>query len=220
MTHQEGIGSAFADLNALLIDVGPAAITEVFAALMNRDNKIEREQALKAESHQRSPDLQGYVNGFKAKALKTRVVEVNLRIPQTRGFRDDQGRPFYPRAFERGVRSERAIAMAEMYVRGSARGKSPRSSRSSVASKSPRRRSAALPPNSMSSSTTGETVPSAKSPTSSLTPGTRRCELMARSCPVPSLPRSVSAPTASRRSSDVASPSARYARLGQDLQNE
>ena len=50
MTHQEGIGSAFADLNALLIDLGPAAIAEVFATLMNRHTKIEREQALKAES--------------------------------------------------------------------------------------------------------------------------------------------------------------------------
>ena len=37
MTHQEGIGSAFTDLNALLIDLGPAAIAEVFATLMNRD---------------------------------------------------------------------------------------------------------------------------------------------------------------------------------------
>ena len=65
---------------------------------MNQDKKVEREQALEAESHQRSPDRQGYANGLKAKALKTRVGEVNLRISQTRGFRDDQGRPFYPRA--------------------------------------------------------------------------------------------------------------------------
>ena len=36
MTHQEGIGSAFADLNALLIDLGPAAIAEVFATLFAR----------------------------------------------------------------------------------------------------------------------------------------------------------------------------------------
>jgi transposase-like protein len=120
MTHQEGIGSTFADLNALLIDLGPAAIAEVFATLMNHAMQIEREQAIKAESHQRSPDRQGYANGFKPKSLKTRVGEVHLRIPQTRGYRDDQGRPFYPRALERGVRSERAmtLAIAEMYVQG------------------------------------------------------------------------------------------------------
>jgi len=120
MTHQEGIGSAFADLNALLIDLGPAAIAEVFATLMNHAMQIEREQALKAESHQRSPDRQGYANGFKPKSLKTRVGEVHLRIPQTRGYHDDHGRPFYPRSLERGVRSERAmtLAIAEMYVQG------------------------------------------------------------------------------------------------------
>ena len=50
MTHQEGIGSAFADLNALLIDLGPAAIAEVFATLMNLDKQTERELALRAES--------------------------------------------------------------------------------------------------------------------------------------------------------------------------
>jgi len=120
MTHQEGIGSPFADLNALLIELGPAAIADVFATLMNHAMQIEREQTLKAESHQRSPDRQGYANGFKPKSLKTRVGDVHLRIPQTRGYHDDQGRPFYPRSLERGVRSERAmtLAIAEMYVQG------------------------------------------------------------------------------------------------------
>jgi len=120
MTHQEGIGSPFADLNALLIELGPAAIADVFATLMNHAMQIEREQTLKAESHQRSPDRQGYANRFKPKSLKTRVGDVHLRIPQTRGYHDDQGRPFYPRSLERGVRSERAmtLAIAEMYVQG------------------------------------------------------------------------------------------------------
>ena len=83
-------------------------------------SQIEREQALMAESHQRSPERQGYANGFKAKTLKTRVGQVDLRIPQTRSYRDEHGRPFYPRSLERGVRSERAmtLAVAEMYVQG------------------------------------------------------------------------------------------------------
>ncbi|NBQ16465.1 MAG: hypothetical protein EBU31_18095, partial [Proteobacteria bacterium] len=59
-------------------------------------------------------------NGFKPKTLKTRVGRVDLRIPQTRDYRDENGRPFYPRSLERGVRSERAmtLAVAEMYVQG------------------------------------------------------------------------------------------------------
>ncbi|MSR27322.1 MAG: IS256 family transposase, partial [Planctomycetaceae bacterium] len=52
--------------------------------------------------------------------MNTRVGQLELRIPQTRGYREENGRTFYPKALERGVRSERAmiLAMAEMYVQG------------------------------------------------------------------------------------------------------
>jgi transposase-like protein len=45
---------------------------------------------------------------------------VRLRIPQTRDYHDEEGRPFYPKSLERGVRSERAmiLAVAEMYCQG------------------------------------------------------------------------------------------------------
>jgi putative transposase len=119
MTHQDEC-PAIDDLTALLIEHGPAAMASALATLMNHAMQIEREQVLKAESHQRTGDRQGYANGFKPKTLKTRVGQVALRIPQTRGYRDDNGRPFYPRSLERGVRSERAmtLAVAEMYVQG------------------------------------------------------------------------------------------------------
>ena len=119
MTHQDEC-PAIDDLTALLIEHGPAAMASALATLMNHAMQIEREQVLKAESHQRTSDRQGYANGFKPKTLKTRVGWVDLRIPQTRDYRDENGRPFYPRALERGVRSERAmtLAVAEMYVQG------------------------------------------------------------------------------------------------------
>jgi len=119
MTHQDEC-PAINDLTALLIEHGPSAMASALATLMNHAMQIEREQVLKAESHQRTGDRQGYANGFKPKTLKTRVGQVDLRIPQTRGYRDENGRPFYPRSLERGVRSEWAmiLAMAEMYVRG------------------------------------------------------------------------------------------------------
>jgi transposase-like protein len=105
---------------AVLIEHGPAAMASAFAAIMNLAMQIERQQALKAESHQRTDERQGYANGFKSKTMRTRVGEVSLRIPQTRGYHDDEGRPFYPKSLERGVRSERAmtLAVAEMYVKG------------------------------------------------------------------------------------------------------
>jgi transposase-like protein len=65
--------------------------------IMNCAMQIEREQTLKAESHQRTADRQGYANGFKPKTLRTRVGEVHLRIPQTRDYHDEEGRPFYPK---------------------------------------------------------------------------------------------------------------------------
>jgi len=119
MTHQDEC-PAIDELTALLIEHGPAAMATALATLMNHAMQIEREQVLQAESHQRTADRQGYANGFKPKTLKTRVGEIDLRIPQTRNYRDENGRPFYPKSLERGVRSERAmiLAMAEMYVQG------------------------------------------------------------------------------------------------------
>ena len=96
------------------------AMASACSIIMNCAMQIEREQTLKAESHQRTADRQGYANGFKPKTLRTRVGEVHLRIPQTRDYHDEEGRPFYPKSLDRGVRSERAmtLAVAEMYVQG------------------------------------------------------------------------------------------------------
>lgn len=119
MTHQED-SPVLDHVMAMLIEHGPGALANAFAIIMNLAMQIEREQTLKAESHQRTDQRQGYANGFKPKTLRTRVGEVPLRIPQTRGYHDEEGRPFYPKSLERGVRSERAmtLAVAEMYVQG------------------------------------------------------------------------------------------------------
>jgi len=119
MAHQDEC-SVLRDLVDLAMEHGPEAMAAAFASLMNHAMQIEREQVLKAESHQRAAGRQGYANGFKPKTLNTRVGKHDLRVPQTRGYHDGNGRPFYPKALDRGVRSERAmiLAMAEMYVQG------------------------------------------------------------------------------------------------------
>jgi len=119
MTHQEDC-PVLDHVMTLLIEHGPGAMANAFTIIMNLAMQIERQQTLKAESHQRTADRQGYANGFKPKTIRTRVGEVPLRIPQTRGYHDEDGRPFYPKSLERGVRSERAmiLAVAEMYCRG------------------------------------------------------------------------------------------------------
>ena len=119
MAHQSE-SALLRDLVDLAMEHGPGAMADAFASLMNHAMQIEREQVLKAESHQRTAGRQGYANGFKPKTLNTRVGKLDLRIPQTRGYQDGNGRPFFPKALDRGVRSERAmiLAMAEMYVQG------------------------------------------------------------------------------------------------------
>ena len=119
MTHQQN-STTLDQLMELLIQDGPDAMADAFTTLLNHAMRIEREQVLGAASHQRTDQRRGYANGFKPKTITTRVGELPLRIPQTRGYADEHGRPFYPNALERGVRSERALtlAIAEMYVQG------------------------------------------------------------------------------------------------------
>ena len=100
MTHQEE-SAVFEAVTAIMIEHGPAAMASACSIIMNCAMQIEREQTLKAESHQRTADRQGYANGFKPKTLRTRVGEVHLRIPQTRDYHDVEGRPFYPKSLDR-----------------------------------------------------------------------------------------------------------------------
>ena len=82
--------------------------------LVNEAMKIERSEVLGAQPYERTSERRGYANGFKPKTLATRIGQLELQVPQTRGVE------FYPQSLERGVRSERALklAVAEMYVQG------------------------------------------------------------------------------------------------------
>ncbi len=98
----------------LLIEHGFDGIADSIAILMNSAMQLERSRHLKAELYERNRARTGYANGYKPKTMNTRVGEVQLAIPQTRGT------DFYPQSLERGLRSERALklALAEMYVQG------------------------------------------------------------------------------------------------------
>ena len=87
---------------------------QLLEAVLNAVMKAERNKALGAAPYERSEERQGYANGFKDKRLNSRVGELELQVPQTRGV------PFYPNCIEKGLRSERALklAVAEMYLKG------------------------------------------------------------------------------------------------------
>ena len=93
---------------------GLEALPELIRVLLNEAMRLEREQHLGARHDERSPERQGYANGYKPKTVKTRVGEIQFQVPQVR-----QGH-FYPDALEKGLRSERALtlALAEMNVQG------------------------------------------------------------------------------------------------------
>jgi len=117
----EAIGSgSFQEILELLINHGFEGMARAIETLLNEAMKLQRSQVLGAQLYERTPERRGYANGYKPKTLTTRLGDLPLQVPQSRDYADEQGRPFYPSALERGVRSERALtlAIAEMYVQG------------------------------------------------------------------------------------------------------
>lgn len=68
-----------------------------------------------ADRHERTSGRAGHRNGYKPRSLKTRVGELSLQVPQSRGME-----PYSPMFFAKWQRSERAllVACAEMYFMG------------------------------------------------------------------------------------------------------
>jgi putative transposase len=102
------------DVQAKLIEQGLDFIPELIRILIDNAMVVERQRFLQAEPYQRTPERRGQANGFKQKTVATRIGAIPFSIPQVRDG------TFYPQALEKGVRSERALAisMVEMYVHG------------------------------------------------------------------------------------------------------
>jgi putative transposase len=90
------------------------ALPDLVRIMINTAMKVERQKHLGAGPYERTPERQGYANGFKDKTVATRVGKITFDIPQVRES------DFYPSSLEKGIRSERALklALAEMYVQG------------------------------------------------------------------------------------------------------
>jgi len=114
MAHRNN-DSKLDDVMELLIENGFEGFADVLRILLNEAMKIERNQALGAQLYERTDTRRGYANGYKPKAVDTRIGKLNVDVPQVRSEVD-----FYPSVLERGCRSERALklAIAEMYVKG------------------------------------------------------------------------------------------------------
>lgn len=113
MTHQFEFSQTH-DAVQLLAENGFEGMAHAMQLLINEAMKLQRQDYLGAGPYERSEERRSYANGYKPKAVNSRLGKLELQVPQTR---DSQ---FYPSVLERGERSERALklAIAEMYVQG------------------------------------------------------------------------------------------------------
>ena len=120
MAHHEEQPTAIESVLELLSEHGLGAMAEAMQTLLNEAMKLERSEFLRASPGERTDERTGHANGFKGKAMRTRIGELALRVPQVRALPGGESLGFYPRSLERGLRSERALklAIAEMYVQG------------------------------------------------------------------------------------------------------
>jgi len=102
------------DAYACLLANGLDGAGEALRILVNETSRIERAQHLQAMPYERSAQRVDQANGYKPKTMLTRMGEITFDVPQVRSG------GFYPRALERGRRSEQSVnlALAEMYVQG------------------------------------------------------------------------------------------------------
>ena len=113
MTYQEHF-TLPTELMEQVAEQGLEYIPELIRIVINSAMQVERQKHLGVGPYERSAERQGHSNGFKPKTVTTRIAPITFDIPQVR----EGG--FYPKALEKGLRSERALmmALAEMYVQG------------------------------------------------------------------------------------------------------
>jgi putative transposase len=119
MTHHDPDGTTIDMALELLTENGFEGMSRAIEILLSEAMKLERSAFLEAGPYERSEERRGYANGYREKRVKTRLGELELEIPRVRGLADGE-RAFYPKALERGERSERALklALAQMWVEG------------------------------------------------------------------------------------------------------
>ena len=119
MSHHDFDATTIAAALELLSTHGFDGLARPLEMLFNEAMRLERDAYLGAGPWERSDERRGYANGFKPKTLKSRVGDLELRVPKARDLSKDV-EPFYPRSLERGSRIEQSLglALAEMYVQG------------------------------------------------------------------------------------------------------
>jgi len=110
---QDDVRGVVKELQGLFLD--EARLREFVEVVVNQALRVEQSEHLQAGDYERRDGRRGYRNGSKSRTLKTRVGELHLDQPQTRGCD-----PYHPSLYGRWQRSERALLVccAEMYFQG------------------------------------------------------------------------------------------------------
>jgi putative transposase len=97
----------------ILLD-DPAFLREIVEKVVQQLLEAEMTEHIGAAPYERSATRKGHRNGYKPRALRTRVGTLNLLVPQ------DREGTFSTRLFSRYQRNEKALCLAlmEMYVEG------------------------------------------------------------------------------------------------------
>src|SRR5215218_9820763 len=155
----------------ILLD-DPTFLKEIVQRVLQELLEAEMTEHIGAAPYERSATRTGQRNGYKPRALRTRVGPLNLLVPQ------DRDGTFSTRLFTRYQRNEKALVLAlmEMYVEGVSTRKVKEKPKSSVGSPSPRAWFLRWPVASTPSSKHGGSVGSKRrpTPTCSWMPATRR----------------------------------------------
>lgn len=102
-----------ADVQEALLD-SPDFLREVVGGVLQEILEAEMTEHVGARPHERTQDRTGHRNGYKPRAITTRVGTLTLLVPQ------DREGTFSTKLFARYQRSEKALVLAlmEMYVQG------------------------------------------------------------------------------------------------------
>ena len=84
MAHHEEQPTAIESVLELLSEHGLGAMAKAMQTLLNEAMKLERSEFLRASPGERTDERAGHANGFKDKAMRTRVGSLALRVPQVR----------------------------------------------------------------------------------------------------------------------------------------
>ena len=97
----------------ILLD-DPSFLKEIVERVLQEPLEAEMTEHVGAAPYERSEKRTGHRNGYKPRALRTRVGTLNLLVPQ------DREGTFSTRLFARYQRNEKALCLAlmEMYVEG------------------------------------------------------------------------------------------------------